>query len=191
MGKIYKNGIEYGGGGGQGSGGHTILDTDGTSLAQEDNLQFKGLDVSDNSADETTEVAAFGLNSDSLDDVMSAGAAGNQVASNGLVYSTTEQVVGKWIDGKPLYQKTVAVPIASNSTWNTVNHNISNILEICNIKMVCHRNEQNIATYTTGASSAGNRDAYANSSTVGINTTDSSIVGTTGYVTLQYTKTTD
>lgn len=107
MGKIYKNGIEYGGGGGGGTGGHTIVDTDGSPVADEPKLQFTGLDVQDNSTDSETEVAAFGLNTDSLDDVMSAGAAGNQVAGNGLVYSTTEQVVGKWVDGKPLYQKTL------------------------------------------------------------------------------------
>lgn len=106
MGKIYKNGIEYGGGGGD-SAGHIILDNDGTAMAEEPNLQFKGLNVTDNSTDEITEVESVGLNQDSMDDVLNASIPGNQVASNGLVYSTEEQVVGKWIDGKPLYQITI------------------------------------------------------------------------------------
>lgn len=105
MGKIYKNGIEYGGGGGD-SAGHIILDNDGTAMAEEPNLQFKGLNVTDNSTDEITEVESAGLNQDSMDDVLNASISGNQVASNGLVYSTEEQVVGKWVDGKPIYQKT-------------------------------------------------------------------------------------
>lgn len=106
MGKIYKNGIEYGGGGGD-SAGHIILDTDGTAMAQEPSLQFKGLNVTDNSTDEVTEVESIGLNQDSMDDVLNASIPGNQVASNGLVYSTEEQVVGRWVDGKPIYQKTI------------------------------------------------------------------------------------
>ena len=35
-------------------------------------------------------------------------------------YSTTEQVVGEWVDGKPLYQKTFCGKSASSTTWNTV-----------------------------------------------------------------------
>ena len=45
-----------GSGGGSGSGGHTIIDESGTSLAQEPNLQFKGADISDDSTNNTTVV---------------------------------------------------------------------------------------------------------------------------------------
>lgn len=110
MGKIYKNGIEYGGGGG-GSAGHTILDNDGNTMPAEDNLQFKGLDVTDNSTDGVTEVESIGLNQDSLDDVTD-GSIGNEIINNGMTYSTNEQIVGKWIDGKPIYQRTVTKTIA-------------------------------------------------------------------------------
>lgn len=43
-------------GGGSGSGGHVIVDEDGTSLTQRANLQFNGAYLEDNSADDTTEV---------------------------------------------------------------------------------------------------------------------------------------
>ena len=119
MGKIIKNGIVYGGGGGGSGSGHTIMDTNGNFMPAENNLQFIGLDVTDNSSDGITEVESATLNQDSLDDIMSAGTAGNQVAGNGLVYSTTEQIVGKWIDGKPLYQKTVVVNPTKDYTANT------------------------------------------------------------------------
>lgn len=43
-------------------------------------------------------------------------------------YSTEERVVGRWTDGKPLYQKTLYFEAASLSTGvNRLSHNISNI----------------------------------------------------------------
>lgn len=41
-------------------------------------------------------------------------------------YSTTEQVVGTWVDGSPVYEKTFVInnPATGN---NTITHNISNL----------------------------------------------------------------
>lgn len=116
MGKIYKNGIEYGGGGSD-TGGHEILDTDGSSMPAEDKLQFKGLDVTDNSTDGITEVEAFGLNADDLAELSTQGISTGFVQTQ-FNYSTEEQVIGKWIDGKPIYQKTIqaTAPTPSGST---------------------------------------------------------------------------
>lgn len=134
MGKIIKNGIVYGGGGGgSGTGGHVIVDTDGSPVADEPKLQFIGLDVTDNSSDGITEVESATLNQDSLDDIMSAGTAGNQVAGNGSVYSTTEQIVGRWINGKPIYQKTIEGTFASSGTGQDINHNIANLEQAVNV----------------------------------------------------------
>ena len=47
-------------------------------------------------------------------------------------YSTNETVIGKWIDGKPLYRKV----IQNNVIGTTVNHGISNIDEITDIKLI-------------------------------------------------------
>lgn len=47
MAAIYKNSRSYGGGGGSGSGGHTILDKDAVELTQEESLQFKTMQVTD------------------------------------------------------------------------------------------------------------------------------------------------
>lgn len=108
-------------------GGHVVLDTNGTAVDQEKKLQFTGLDVSDDSTNEKTEVKAVGLNADSLNDIIqSASVQGNAVASNGLVYSTTEQIVGKWIDGKPLYQKTVGIGAESSTGMKTYTISIAN-----------------------------------------------------------------
>ena len=62
-----------------------------------------------------------GLNADDINEIMSSGeiAQGNFVQSQ-TCYSTSETVVGKWIDGKPLYQKTFvyapAIPADTNNT---------------------------------------------------------------------------
>lgn len=195
MGKIIKNGIEYGGGG-SGTGGHTIVDTDGNPVADEPKLQFTGLDVQDNSTDSETEVAAFGLNTDSLDDIMSAGVAGNQVAGNGLVYSTTEQVVGKWIDGKPIYQKTVTSDtVTYGQTWSSL-ATVSNIDTVVWYGGILHeggtgKGWYNIPTYRPGqqAGIGINIDSAGNISYM--NNWVSQVSGAKIWATIQYTKTTD
>ena len=50
-------------------------------------------------------------------------------------YSTTEQTIGTWIDGKPLYRKTVAVAsVDSSANSYNVSHGISNLKEFVSIK---------------------------------------------------------
>lgn len=41
-------------------------------------------------------------------------------------YSTKEQLIGKWIDGKPLYQKVVFIDSLPNATSQTYPHNVEN-----------------------------------------------------------------
>lgn len=101
----YKNIYIENGGGGSGSSGHTILDTDGNVMQAEDNLQFIGLLVQDDSGNNVTTIEAEGLNQDSLDDIANANISG-AVVGNGLNYTTSEQIVGRWVDGKPIYQRT-------------------------------------------------------------------------------------
>lgn len=51
-------------------------------------------------------------------------------SSPGVNYSTDEQVIGTWIDGKPLYQKTIVannIYVAKNDTDSQFKHNVSNI----------------------------------------------------------------
>jgi len=102
-------------------GGHTILNTDGTAVTQEKNLQFTGMSVTDDDQNELTEVAAEGLNEDSMADVLN-GNIGNNFVTSGLNYSTDEQIVGRWIDGKPLYQKTMIMSSGYTSEIHVPNN---------------------------------------------------------------------
>lgn len=112
--------------------GHTIVDTDGNDMAQEEKLKFTGFDVTDDSTNGVTDVGAVGLNADSLADITS-GNISNGFVTNGMVYSTSEQVVGKWIDGKPLYQKTFvysgSLPTNAETTIITLT-GIDNVVQI-------------------------------------------------------------
>lgn len=179
---------------GSGKGGHTILDTSGTAAAQEKNLQFKGLAVTDDSTNEITEVAGEGLNSDSIDDIAGANTINPAViigdANN---YSTSEKIIGKWIDGKPLYQKTVYCNKLPNNTSKEVAHNILNMDFAVNVSGFCISSDGNTSISFPNANPISGTyltTCYASRTSI--------ILGTNWngsdrncYVTIQYTKTTD
>lgn len=104
--------------GGSGGSGHTILDDDGTALAQEDDLQFKGVYSADNSTDGVTEVHVYREMTRSEFNALSSDEKKGfirttdepDIYSDGhfqpVIYSTEERKIGVWTDGKPLYEKT-------------------------------------------------------------------------------------
>ena len=106
-------------------------------------------------------------------------------------YRTTEKIVGTWIDGKPLYQKTVDCGALPNNTEKTVAHNISNLKLMVNVWGVAQDSSKvgRLLPFV-GTNTAGN---------IGVSTSTTHIYITTGadrtsysaYITLQYTKTTD
>ena len=117
-----------------GSGGHTIVNEDGTSLTQRTNLQFNGSYLEDNSVDDTTEVnvaremtkAEFDLLSDdekvgfiNVTDITPAPYDKFQP----VIYSEDEREIGVWTNGKPLYQKTLKfvndVDFTNGKTFDT------------------------------------------------------------------------
>ena len=117
MGIIYKNNKQYGG---NSDPGHIIIDTDDRPMVQEESLQFKGLKVSDNSADSQTEIESFGLTQQDLDELSVEGIK-NTFVQSPFIYSTEEQIVGKWVDGKIIYQKTFIFNTGSSAStsYNT------------------------------------------------------------------------
>jgi hypothetical protein len=108
-----------GGGGGTGGGGHTIEDSEGTALTQRDTLQFgDGFNVSDDSTNGKTVVEPNLMVASDMDDVVTPLPS---VRTRYHEYSTSEQVVGKWLDGSPLYEKTlqITMPSANESNIST------------------------------------------------------------------------
>lgn len=63
-------------------------------------------------------------------------------------YSTEEKVVGKWIDGKPLYEKVIAFSLTGSGNLSYA-HNIENLHEIHFISMLHGNSENKIKTCRT------------------------------------------
>lgn len=113
------------------SSGHTLEDEGGTALTKRKTLAINSpLTVEDDSNNQKTIIGADTSGALDLSKFKAPGTAG-QV--EGHIYSTDETVVGKWIDGKPLYEKTLHIPLVNNNgaagTFKEVSyqHNIDNV----------------------------------------------------------------
>ena len=110
-------------------------------------------------------------------------------------YSTEEQVVGRWIDGKPLYRKVIEKTNTQGSTI-TIPHNILNIDKIISYNS-CFKDNINNDYRSIPLVSVSNLDYQIGMS---INTTNI-VINAPGYtdtgrfnyiyVVIYYTKTTD
>lgn len=107
--------------------------------------------------------------------------------SNKQIYSTSEQVIGTWL-GKPLYRKVIDFGSLPNATYKEVAHNISNFNAIVNVYGSAIRSDK--TSIPLPYASSNYVELYINATKVTITTTsDRSLFN--GYVTLEYTKTTD
>ena len=120
----------------------------------------------------------------------------DEIAKNSI-YSTDEIIIGRWIDGKPLYRKVVSVVI-SNITDTTIsniriNHNIAN-MKFGFVEMAT-KNLSTGDTYSYGSSgyinAANNRTQWFLNRTQISASTNRSADNGTWYVSICYTKTTD
>ena len=119
------------------------------------------------------------------------------------VYSTNETVIGTWIDGKPIYRKVVDLGILPNTITVRIPHNIDNLDRIISMKGMAKSSNQNLLLrfrYSVG------KNGFNRDGTVKLNTVPSNIYEEqgnivvytlsdrsemTGYVILEYIKTTD
>lgn len=62
-------------------------------------------------------------------------AGGGGGGSSSDVYTTDEQIIGTWIDGKPIYRKGFSVgALTYSSSWQSFAHNISNFDGLVEVK---------------------------------------------------------
>ena len=107
----------------------------------------------------------------------------------GHVYSTEEKVVGKWIDGKTLYEKTFIGSINDNRDWAVLD-TTSNL----NIDKICHEKANWLSTdgYWYEGNKVDNSYTFlyrCGKENIQFLTTGMNLTSIT--VTIQYTKTTD
>lgn len=120
----------------------------------------------------------------------------NESGGSTHTYSTTEQVVGTWIDGKPVYEKVIAVSLTS--TGNTDIAGVSNMAHVVSIIGSVKRNDGVIKTLPYANTSVSQLNLLALTDILADGTLRfrvgddyNSLLPLTGYVVIQYTKTTD
>lgn len=115
------------------------------------------------------------------------------------IYSTAEQAIGTWIDGKPLYRKVIEMGNMTKEDYKIKAHNIQNIKYARIVDVVMQRGTQSSSNFQLF--SVGNVGGKYNDTQVGFDTymdTSNIYVYCTGDRTLfvgtaiiEYTKTTD
>jgi hypothetical protein len=114
--------------------------------------------------------------------------------NRGDIYSTDEKMIGQWIDGKPLYAKTINTGALSNAPNKKVAHSISNLGEIVSMLATYHRTDGKWFQISNVHLTTANKTLQLSITTTNVeiesNGGDYSDVDKS-YVTLQYTKTTD
>lgn len=112
------------------------------------------------------------------------------------VYSTEEQRIGTWIDGKPLYRKVInAKPTISNSSYQTISikHNISDLKNVYKCNAFLH-NTGNTQTYILPVETSATQAigiSEINSTNIIMYSKNDTWSGWIAEIILEYTKTTD
>ena len=110
----------------------------------------------------------------------------------GLDYSLDEQTTAfKWVDGKPIYKKTINCGALPNNTRKEVAHNISNLDYVIKIEGTTSNTSSpffNPIPLVYGNNTAAYNTEFAvnRTSVIMVNNNDRSMLDT--YVTLYYTK---
>ena len=108
------------------------------------------------------------------------------------VYSTEEQVVGTWIDGKPIYRKTFHVDAIGAGTISPINISSLNCSQFVKIYGWGHyKSKTGLRVpflYTDGTYIF---DGYASEDASILNITSKGVATYDIYITIEYTKTTD
>ena len=114
-----------------------------------------------------------------------------------IKYSTDEQIVGEWIDGKPLYQKTITKTISASSKIDSTQNNfyqgqLSLSSEIPNIEMAMVDIANSYYRVGTGTSTRGFISSWYEADTGNIwFSTLYERTNVSATFTVKYTKTTD
>lgn len=113
-------------------------------------------------------------------------------------YSTDEKIVGTWIDGKPLYQKTISCGAIPNATSKSVALNITNLGDIVSMSGAMFATSggiryNNPLLWVGASSDAPNNKCaiYREGNNLVIQSGINLSVYDESYITIQYTKTTD
>ena len=108
-----------------------------------------------------------------------------------ISYSTDEvKTGGKWIDGKPIYRKTIDCGSLPNTASKTVSHNITNLDFVISCYGFAKYDVYRITLPNAGVTTESSIEVYADDTNIIILAGNNRSIYS-GYITLEYTKTTD
>lgn len=148
--------------------------------------------------DENNEISTDNMPSEDMSEVVSplpgvmARSIYNSRFNRSDMYDTDEVLIGKWIDGKPLYQKTVSCGALPNNADKEVDSGLTNV-NVVGIRGISFDGTNNLEMpYPSLTAGATIGLWYINSTNkVKIRTAQDYTAYTNTYVTIQYTKTSD
>ena len=144
--------------------------------------------------DANDEISTDNMQSGDMDDVL---ATLPGLTSKYNVYSTTEQVVGEWINGKPIYQKTISGQMPNANDTVSIAHGISDLDIVVELDAIAHKptTHKNLLLPIVGD---GYNESYKKQSIISIASDylylrnyGDDYSAYTAYITMKYTKTTD
>lgn len=109
-------------------------------------------------------------------------------------YSTEEQKIGTWINGKPIYRKVVECGALPNAGFKYIKHNISNIDCIRSVTGVANKPSDNLwisLPWVSVHDADSMVQCYVNNENIVFYTQSDRSNVTESWVTIEYTKTTD
>lgn len=106
-----------------------------------------------------------------------------------FTYSTTEIVIGKWIDNRPIYEKTISLGQLPNNSQTQIAHNITDLARIISFEGGAY--DGNTGTNIPLPYTGTNFVAIAVITSNVFITTNSDRSSLVGYLTLRYVKSTD
>lgn len=108
-------------------------------------------------------------------------------------YSTSEQIIGKWVDGSNLFQKTISFGTLPNATSKTVAHGISNLKRIIEVSGYAYRSSSTafipLPFSGTNTSANANVNITCDATNILVTTLTDRSTFTESYITIKYTKT--
>lgn len=106
-------------------------------------------------------------------------------------YSTTEQVIGTWIDNKPIYRKVIECGSLPNASNKDVTHNIQNLGVTIKCNGMAVRTSDSRALTIPDSTPGAEIVCGVTNTNVYINTQNDRSSFNNSFLILEYTKTTD
>ena len=104
------------------------------------------------------------------------------------VYSTTEKVIGTWVDGKPLYRKVFKFGAMPNTANKDIPHNISNLGITVNCYGMAVRTSDSRALTIPDSASSGEITCSVTNTNVSVTTHSDRSSFNDSHIIIEYTK---